>query len=198
VNYAWKINGIWNLEWVDPAWEIAGAAVGDYAALAVDSQGIPCMSYMDDNNLDVKYARKTEYCPGVPTPPSGSARGKPGETYTFTTTSQDLDNDKIQYGWDWNGDLEVDQWTGFYDSGETCEVSHIWDESGSFKIRVMAMDEKGFINGYHVDESGDFSFWSNPLSVTMPYSYTNPILQFLGWLLERFPNAFPLLRQLLG
>ena len=37
VNYAWKINGIWNLEWVDPAWEIGGASVGSYAALAVDS-----------------------------------------------------------------------------------------------------------------------------------------------------------------
>ena len=45
---------------------------------------------MDNNNLDLKYARKIEYSPGVPTPPSGSSRGKPGETYTFTTTSQDL------------------------------------------------------------------------------------------------------------
>jgi hypothetical protein len=197
VNYAWNINGIWNLEWVDPAWEIGGASVGSYAALSVDQQGIPHMCYMDNNNLDVKYARKIGYGPGVPTPPSGSSRGKPGATYTFTTTSQDLDNDKIQYGWDWNSDKEVDQWTGFFNSGETCEVSHTWNESGSYKIRVIAMDEKGFINGYHIDESGEFSFWSDPLAITMPYSYNKPILQFLEWLFERFPNASPLLRLLL-
>ena len=194
LNYAWNINGIWNFEIIDPPdWN--GSYVGAHAALAIDSQGILHMSYMDMNNLDVKYARKIECRPGVPTPPAGSSRGKPGVPYTFTTTSQDFDNDKIQYGWDWNGDFEVDQWTGFFDSGETCEVSHIWNESGSFTIRVVAMDEKGFMNGYHVDEIGDLSFWSDSLPVTMPYSY-NPILQFFEWLFERFPNAFPILRQL--
>ncbi len=198
VNYAWKINGIWNLEFIDPAWEIAGAGVGAHAALAVDSHGIPCVSYMDMNNLDLKYARKVEYSPGVPTPPSGSSRGKPGETYTFTTTSQDLDNDKIQYGWDWNGDLIVDQWTGFFNSGETCEISHTWNESGSYNIRVIAMDEKGFTNQYHLDENEEFSFWSDPLPITMPYSYNQPMPQFLEWLFQRFPNTFLILRQLLG
>jgi len=197
INYAWKINGIWNLEVIDPSdWNYS--YVGSHAALAVDQQGIPHVSYMDNNNLDLKYARKIGYSPGVPTPPSGSSRGKPGETYTFTTTSQDLDNDKIQYGWDWNGDFQVDQWTGFIDSGENCEMSHAWNESGSYKIRVIAMDEKGFTNGYHLNEMGEFSFWSDPLSITMPYSYNKPILQFLDLLFQRFPNAFPLLRHLLG
>jgi hypothetical protein len=197
VNYAWKINGIWNLEFIDPVWEIAGVSIGSHAALALDPQGNPHMSYMDNNNLDLKYARKIGYSPGVPTPPSGSSRGKPGETYTFTTTSQDLDNDKIQYGWDWNGDLVVDQWTGFFDSGETCEVSHTWNESGSFNIRVVAMDEKGFINGYHLNEIGEFSFWSDPLSITMPYSFDEPIPLFIRLFIQRFPHAFPILRQLL-
>lgn len=171
VNYACKINGIWNLEIIDSS--DVGIYVGSYAALAVDSQGIPHVSYMDNNNLDVKYARKIEYSPGVPTPPSRSSRGKPGEAYIFTTTSQDFDNDKIQYGWDWNGDLEVDQWTGFFNSSETCEISHTWDEPASYKIRVIAMDEKGFINGYHLDENGDFSFWSDSLSIKISKSKTS-------------------------
>jgi hypothetical protein len=196
VNYAWKINGIWNLEIIDSP-EL-GIYVGCYAALAVDQQGIPQVSYMDRNNLDLKYARKIEYCPGVPTPPSGISRGKPGETYTFITTSQDLDNDKIRYGWDWNGDFQVDQWTGFFNSGETCEISHVWNESGSYNIRVVAMDEKGFNNSYHVDVSGEFSIWSDPLPITMPYSFNKPILPFLELLFQRFPHTFPILRQLLG
>ena len=60
------------------------------------------------------------------------------------------------------------------------------------------MDEKGFTNGYHLDENGEFSFWSDPLPITMPYSYNKPILQFLDVLFQRFPHAFPILRQLLG
>ena len=196
VNYACKINGIWNLEIVDSEWEYI--TVGAHAALAVDSQGILHMSYMDMWNLDLKYARKIENRPGVPTPPSGSSRGKPGEIYAFTTTSQDFDNDRIQYGWDWNDDLEVDQWTGFFNSGETCEISHTWNQSGSYKVRVIAMDEKGFINGYHVDENGEFSYWSDSLSVTMPFSYNNPLLHFLELLFQQFPNTFPTLRQLFG
>lgn len=197
VNYAWKINGIWNLEFIEPSFEDSGVWKGPFTALAVDQQGIPHVSYMDMNNFEVKYAQKIEYRPSVPTPPIGTSRGKPGQIYTFTTTSQDLDGDKIQYGWDWNGDLQVDQWTGLYNSGETCEISHSWNESGSFTLRVMAMDEKGFTNGYHLDENGEFSYWSDPLPITMPYSY-NPIHQFFEKLFQQFPNIFPLLRQRIG
>jgi hypothetical protein len=198
VSYAWKINGIWNFEYVDPAWEIPGAGVGDYAALTVDPHGKPLMSYLDLNNLDLKFARKVEYLPSVPTPPVGSSRGKPGQIYTYTTTSQDLDNDKIEYGWDWNGDYVVDQWSGFYNSGETCEVSHVWNDSGSYSIRVIAMDEKGYLNGLHLDEEYEFSNWSDPLTITMPYAYKPSLLQFFEWLFQQFPLAFPLLRHLMG
>jgi hypothetical protein len=198
VNYAWKINNIWNFEFIEPSFEDTGVRKGSNTALTLDQQGIPYVSYFDENNIDLKYARKVEYSPSVPTPPSGSSRGKPGKSYTFTTTSQDWDNDKIQYGWDWNGDKEVDQWTGFFNSGETCEISHTWNESGSFAIRVIAMDEKGFTNGYHLDENGELSFWSDPLPFSTPLSYDKPIPQFLDLLFERFPNAFPLLRQQLG
>jgi len=195
VNYAWKINGIWNLEIIDSEWEFI--TVGAHAALAVDSHGIPYVSYMDSWNIDLKYARKIEYSPGVPTPPSGSSRGTPGKVYTFATTSQDWDNDEIQYGWDWDGDYQVDQWSGFFDSGEICEMSHTWNESGSFNIRVIAMDEQGFFNGYHLNEDGEFSYWSDSLPITMPYSYDRSILQFLEWLFQRFPFTFPILRHIL-
>jgi hypothetical protein len=195
VNYAWKINGIWNLEIIDSEWEFI--TVGAHAALAVDSHGIPSVSYMDSWNIDLKYARKLEYSPGVPTPPSGSSRGTPGKVYTFATTSQDWDNDEIQYGWVWDGDYQVDQWSGFFDSGEICEMSHTWNESGSFNIRVIAMDEKGFFNGYHLNEDGEFSYWSDSLPITMPYSYDRSILQFLEWLFQRFPFTFPILRHIL-
>ena len=189
VDYAWKINSIWNLEFVDVS-DVNISFVGSYAALAVDSQGIPHMSYMDYMNLDLKYARKIGFSPGVPTPPFGSTGGKSGETYTFTTTSQDFDNDKIQYGWDWNGDLEVDQWTDFIKSGENCEISHTWDEPGSYRIRVICMDEKGNINGYHVDENGFLSYWSDPLSVKISKSKISSYL--LPRMFIKFIEQIPL------
>jgi hypothetical protein len=46
-----------------------------------------------------------------------------------------------------------------------------------------------------VDVSGAESGTS---SVAIPYSYNMPFLQFWMKLLERFPNAFPILRHLLG
>ena len=198
VNYAWKINGIWNLEFIEPSFADSGVWKGPYTALALDQQGTPHVSYMDMNDVDIKYASKVEYRPSIPTLPVGTSKGTPGEMYTFTTTSQDLDDDKIQYGWDWNGDYEVDQWTGFYTSGENCEISHVWNESGSFSVRVVAMDEKGFVNGYHFDENGVVNYWSDPLPITMPYNIKPPFQQTLDWLFQRFPTEFPLLRYLMG
>ena len=44
---------------------------------------------------------------------------------------------------------------------------------------------------------GEESDWAT-LTVTMPYSYIKPFPQLFGKLFQRFPNAFPLLRQLMG
>ncbi|MCK4365765.1 MAG: hypothetical protein KAW45_06915, partial [Thermoplasmatales archaeon] len=70
-----------------------------------------------------------------------------GESVLYTTVSTDPENDLIQYGWVWNCDDwdwgTVDYWTGFYESGEVCEVSHIFEEPGVFPVRVKARDEYG-------------------------------------------------------
>jgi len=195
VNYVWKVNGIWNLEVVDCG-EFDGEVVGPYASLDVDPMGFPHICYMDNSNGRLKYARKIQYSPGVPIRPSGVKNGKPGEEYTYSTTSADIDGDKIKYGWDW-GDNSSIEWTDFYNSGETCEVSHVWDEPEYYEIKVIAEDENGFSSEYHLNVKGDFTKWSDPLSVSMQktrqYTHT-PLLQFL----ENHPDLFILLRQILG
>ncbi|HEC89615.1 MAG TPA: hypothetical protein ENI44_03420, partial [Thermoplasmatales archaeon] len=99
--------------------------------------------------------------PDKPQKPKGPTVGKTGEEYTYQTYTSDPNENKIQYGWDWNGDRKVDFWSDFYNSGETINVTHSWEENGEYQIFVIAMDQQGFK-----------SEWSEPLTVTMPKTYT--------------------------
>ena len=67
-----------------------------------------------------------------------------GETITFYVVATDDDGDKIRYGFDWDGDESVDQWSNFYNSGEKIEVKHSWNVVGKYYVRVKAKDEDGY------------------------------------------------------
>jgi len=124
--------------------------------------------------------------PAKPQRPSGTINGKPGTEYTYTTVTTDPYSNTLYYTWSW-GDGNVSGWYGPYGSGVVASASHVWATKGSYEIKVKAKDQRGL-------ESN----WSDPLSVTMPliYDYHGP--SFLDRLFERFPNAFPILRRLLG
>ena len=92
--------------------------------------------------------------PGKPDTPSGPTSGKPGEKYPYTTNATDPEDDPLLYGWDWDGDLELDGWTRLFNSGMEITSNHKWDESGTYEIRVKAMDIHG-----------TKSVWSDPLTV---------------------------------
>ena len=124
--------------------------------------------------------------PNKPNTPDGSARGKPGISYTYQTSTTDPDGDQLYYMWDW-GDGTSLNWTGLYNSGQTVTASHIWSTKGSYSIKVKVKDT-----------TGAESVWSDSLPITMPYSYNKQIPQFLELLFQRFPDTFPILRQLLG
>jgi len=83
---------------------------------------------------------------------SGPTSGKTGIEYTYTTSTTDPDGDKISYGWDWEGDKVVDEWTGLFDSGETAASSHSWDIEGTYEIRVKGQKTKQ--STHH-----SYSFW---------------------------------------
>ena len=122
--------------------------------------------------------------PNAPTI-TGPAQGKIkiGTDYNFTTTDPNSDN--VSYFIDW-GDHTNSSWLGPYLSGVTVTESHTWTAKGTYIIKAKAKDS-----------NGDESNWST-LQVTMPLSYEPPTYLFLIWLLQRFPNAFPILRHLLG
>lgn len=116
----------------------------------------------------------------------GPEYGIRGKEYTYTTSADDRDGDPIYYKFDW-GDGSYSDWLGPYFSGTEGSDSHSW-KTGIFDIRVKAKDTRGL----EID-------WSEPFRVTMPRN--KPFIfnfNLLGWLFERFPNAFLLLRYLLG
>ncbi|MBN1860091.1 MAG: hypothetical protein JW840_01370 [Candidatus Thermoplasmatota archaeon] len=129
--------------------------------------------------------------PSKPVKPSGTTSGKTGTTYPYTTSATDPESYTVAYGWDWNGDGTVDQWDdnsgSYYPSGQTITTSHSWTTKGTYTIKVKAKD-------IHGNEGP----WSDPLAVTMPFSYQLPILNFFERLFQWFPNSFPLLRNLMN
>jgi len=125
--------------------------------------------------------------PNKPTKPSGPANGKAGTTYSYSTSAIDPEGDQVYYLFDW-GDNTTSGWFGPFNSGNTGTADHKWTSEGSFVIKSIAKDENGLI-----------SVWSDSLSVTMPKNKPlNFNFNLINRLLERFPHAFPILRQLLG
>lgn len=114
---------------------------------------------------------------------TGTENGKVRHRYDYTIVSTDPENDNISYYVDWGDDKTTD-WIGPCDSGEEIIQSHLWLVRGTYEVKVKARDDHGME-----------SDWGT-LSVTMPYKLSQ--FPFIHWMLERFPNAFPFLRYLIG
>jgi hypothetical protein len=116
---------------------------------------------------------------------NGPPHGNAGTSYNFTFTSADPDSDDVSYYIKW-GDGSITDWTTPQSSGSPGYTEgHTWDDQGTYSIEAKAKD-------IHDVESD----WAT-LEVVMPVNQQviNPLLQMI---LERFPNAFPILRQVLG
>lgn len=78
--------------------------------------------------------------PDQPERPSGPTIGSTGEEITFSTIADDPDDDPVRYGWDWDGDEVVDEWTDYYLPDTSIDISHIWNNGGSYDVSVVAID----------------------------------------------------------
>jgi len=119
--------------------------------------------------------------PGAPDI-DGQTKGTAGVEYDYVFNAVDPDNDDVKYHITW-GDPHSDV-TDLYPSGTDVTVSHTYEAEGTFTITAYAEDAKGLIGP------------ENTLTVTMPRSRAVPT--FLERIFERFPYAFPILRQLFG
>jgi len=119
--------------------------------------------------------------PVIEGPLSGTIKTR----YNYTFTSIDSDNDDIaEYIIDW-GDGTQASLPGPFASGEPATGVYYWLKKGTYTIKAKAKD----VNG-NVGPEGS-------LVVTMPKTKVMEFTLILRFL-QRFPNAFPLLRQLLG
>jgi len=125
--------------------------------------------------------------PEKPAKPSGKAQGKVNVEYTYSSSTTEPDADQVYYWFDW-GDGTNSDWVGPFTSGEDGSAKHTWTVKGTYQIKVKAKDS-----------FGAESDWSDPLPIKIPRSKSLFITQpILHWLLERLPNAFVLLRHLMG
>jgi len=92
--------------------------------------------------------------PAPPGSPGGMTNLLFGTESTYSTDTEDPEEDLVFYLWEW-GDGTTSEWTGPCDSGETVTNAHEWTEPGSYQVRVRARDV-----------SGQESDWSDPITVT--------------------------------
>ncbi|UCD14302.1 MAG: hypothetical protein JSW60_02500, partial [Thermoplasmatales archaeon] len=116
--------------------------------------------------------------PNKPDVPSGPASGKAKTEYVHSSTTTDLDGDKVSLLFDW-GDGTFSGWIGPYESGEDVEASHIWKEKGTYEIRIKAKDI-----------GGTQSEWSDILEVSIPRERKlskADTVQLVKKLVDRYP-----------
>ena len=91
--------------------------------------------------------------PNIPSKPSGPTSGYTDGVYTYSTSTTDPDGDNVRYQFDW-GDGSSTTMTGYGTSGFTGSASHAWVSSGTYYVKVRALDVYG-----------EWSNWSPTLAV---------------------------------
>ncbi|MBI5332023.1 MAG: S8 family serine peptidase [Candidatus Aenigmarchaeota archaeon] len=146
--YNSRISG--NISWQQKTYNISA---GQHSFIWKYAKNIVGSGFADSAWIDrVSFA--TSYAPSAPMQATGPSTGSINMQYTYTTSSTDPELNLIRYGWDWNNDWIVDEWTGYYTSGSLASASHNWTIASANNIRVIAQDS-----------TGQNSSWSAPLSV---------------------------------
>lgn len=165
-------------EWLCPM------LASDFKTAKVGRRSSETINYFDGVIDEVKIYKSTGNEPPSDPIITGPSSGSTGESLTFKFTSIDPDGDQVSYFVQW-GDGTDTGWFGPFASGAQQSKSHSWGDQGTFTIKAKAKDTNGA-------ESG----WTDHI-ITIPRNKIVHVLLFQQ-ILERFPNAFPILRCLLG
>jgi len=144
-------------------------------------------SWQEDSDVDCTFATYglNNTAPGAPSI-TGPDSGKTGKEYDYVLKSMDNDGDDVFYYIDW-GDGTFQDWDGPYDSVMDVIFSHTWNEEGTYTIKAKAKDEYNAV-----------SDWTE-IEVNIPRSrQVSHDFKVFDWLFGHFPNAFSILKYLLG
>lgn len=81
--------------------------------------------------------------PTVPSQPNGPETVKVGHNASYMAMATDPDGNPLRYGWDWDGNGTIDEWTSYQPAGTMITINHTWWERGSYQIRVKCHDSVG-------------------------------------------------------
>lgn len=163
---------------------------GDDVHLAPSLYGCPLLGDAFWTNLG--YGDMAWYLTnGINNPPdipliTGPTNGQIFDDYNFNFSLSDPDGDSLNFRVDW-GSGDPSKLYGPFVSGSIITVNHSWEKRGIYKIRAQAID----IHGAESD-------WTT-FDVTIPKN-KGCIFNFylFNWLFEHFPNAFLILRYIVG
>jgi len=111
---------------------------------------------------------------------------KVGEENEYTFSAKDPEEQNVSYRIEW-GDGTDSGWLDYVESETEIKLNHTWEDKGNFEIRCKAKD----IYGAESEEA--------TLRVTVPKNKPfNSNFNLFNWLLNQFPNAFPILKYILG
>ena len=112
---------------------------------------------------------------------SGPTIVKQGQTYTYTVKGSDPNNDELYYLVEWG-----DNTYNIITPGDNNKVQHRFTKNGEYEVKILAIDNHGDLSG-------------NTLKITCEKTraYNTALLTLFNNILEKHPNAFPMLRQLL-
>ena len=132
----------------------------------------------------IKVSQENGTLPPLKPSINGPTTGTVNNEYPYTSNTTDPDGDQLFFWFDW-GDGNTSGWLGPFNSGGECKTVHTWTLKGNYAIKVKAKDIYG-----------QESSWSDPLPITMPYSFSKSRPLFFELWLQQFPHIFSFLRQL--
>ncbi len=135
--------------------------------------------------IDVSITNNEEVINHPPEKPTitGPQKAKPGENLEFFISATDPDGDDVYYCIDW-GDGSDEICIGPFNSGKQIQVNHIWEEKGTYIIKVKTKDIE--------DAESDYA----ELSISLPRSWYTYMNSLFCKILELFPSFNNLIQNL--
>ena len=121
--------------------------------------------------------------PNKPQKPQGPTSGNAGNSYTYSTSTTDVEGQDIYYLFSW-GDGSDSGWLGPYPSGDTVTSSKTWNSKGAYSVKVKAKDTEEHV-----------SSWSDSLSVIITKSKS---VNNFGFYDEKILFNFPIFKKILN